>query len=258
MAEASVFLERRPDGVALVRLDRPKANALSLDLLGQLASVAAQLAGQPPKAVVVWGGPRIFSAGAEVSELTGPEAGRRVSEAFQAALDPLAALPRATVAAICGPALGGGLELALACDFRVCADTARLGQPEVLLGIMPGGGATQRLPRLVGPARAKELVMTGRQVGAEEAARIGLVDRVVPAAKVLEEALGWAAQLAAGAVVAQGLAKAAIDASAGLGPSEGLALERDSFVASLATEDARAGIESFHRHGPGRASFVGR
>ena len=123
----------------------------------------------------------------------------------------LASVPRATIAAVNGYALGGGLELALACDFRVGAEDSRFGVPEVLLGVIPGGGGTQRLPRLIGSSRAKELIFTGRQVRAEEALSIGLVNRVVAPDDVLEAALGWAAELAAGAVVAQGLAKSAVD-----------------------------------------------
>ena len=133
---------------------------------------------------------------------------RRSGANFAAALGALAAVPRATIAAVNGYALGGGLELALACDFRVCAEDSRFGLPEVLLGVIPGGGGTQRLPRLIGSSRAKELIMTGRQVRAEEALAIGLVNRVVAPDYVLEAALTWAAELAAGPVVAHGLAKA--------------------------------------------------
>ncbi len=203
-----VTLDRRPDGVAVVRLDRPKANALSLALLTQLAAVAQELVDDPPGAVVLWGGPRIFAAGADITEFGGPDEARVINQVFRQALDALAAIPRAVIAAVTGYALGGGCELACACDLRVVADRARMGQPEVLLGVIPGAGGTQRLTRLVGPSRAKDLVLTGRMVDAEEALRIGLADRVVPTEEVFGTAVEWAAGLAAGALVAQGTGQA--------------------------------------------------
>jgi enoyl-CoA hydratase len=253
-----VTVERREDGVALVRLDRPKMNALSTALLGQLAEAAADLTANPPGAVVVWGGERIFAAGADIAEFKGPEEAQVIGGKFRDALDAVAAIPRAVVAAVNGYALGGGCELALACDLRVCAENAKFGQPEILLGIIPGGGGTQRLPRLVGPSRAKDLILSGRQVGAEEAERIGLVDRVVPAGEVLDTALAWAAELAKGAVVAQGLAKSAIDEGLCRALPEGLTWEQDLFADVFATEDASTGVASFLEHGPGKATFNGR
>jgi enoyl-CoA hydratase len=157
-----------------------------------------------------------------------------------------------------GFALGGGLELALACDFRVCAEDARFGLPEVLLGVMPGGGGTQRLPRLIGSSRAKELIFSGRQVRAEEAQSIGLVNRVVAPDDVLDTALHWAADLAAGPLVALGLAKSAVDRGLEGTLRDGLAIEQGAFVAAAGTEDAARGIASFMENGPGRAMFVGR
>ena len=258
MTDAFVTVERRDDGVALVRLDRPKMNALSSALLAQLATAAGDLSADPPGAVVVWGGERIFAAGADIAEFDGPEEARRIGGAFRDALDGLAAVPRAVIAAVNGYALGGGCELALACDFRVCAENAKVGQPEILLGIIPGGGGTQRLARLIGPARAKDLILSGRQVGAEEAERIGLVDRVVPAAEVLDTALAWAAELAKGAVVAQGLAKSAIDEGLSRSLADGLTWEQDLFADVFFTEDAKTGVASFLEHGPGKARFSGR
>src|SRR3984957_6174786 len=196
MSEPFVHVERRPDGVALIRLDRPKANALSVEVLGQIFDAASDLQADPPGAVVLWGGRRIFAAGAEIPELEGAGAAT-VGAAFTRALSALAAVPRGTIAAVNGYALGGGLELALACDFRVCAEDAKLGLPEVLLGLLPGGGGPQRLPRLIGSSRAKELILTGRQVRAEEALAIGLVNRVAAPDYVLEAALTWARELAA-------------------------------------------------------------
>jgi enoyl-CoA hydratase/carnithine racemase len=255
---AFVTLERRADGVALVRLDRPKANALSRQVLDQVHDVAAELHDDPPGAVVVWGGRRIFAAGADIAELDEGKGAAAVGAAFARALDALAAVPRATIAAVNGFALGGGLELALACDFRVCADDAHFGLPEVLLGVIPGGGGTQRLPRLIGASRAKELIMTGRQVRAEEALAIGLVNRVVAPDDVRDAALAWAAELAAGPLVAHALAKAAVDRGLEGSLADGLAVEQEAFAAAARTEDAARGIRSFTEHGPGQATFVGR
>jgi enoyl-CoA hydratase len=162
------------------------------------------------------------------------------------------------IAAITGFALGGGCELAMACDLRVLADNAKLGQPEILLGIIPGGGATQRLPRLVGPARAKDMILTGRQVAADEALRMGLADRVVAADDVLDEALRLGSQLAHGARLAQVLAKRIIDSAPEMPLAQGLDHETSAFVSVFDTEDARHGIDSFLERGPGRARFVGR
>ena len=162
------------------------------------------------------------------------------------------------IAAVSGPALGGGCELALACDLRIAGDNARFGQPEILLGIIPGGGGTQRLARLVGPARAKDLVLSGRQVRADEALAIGLVDEVVPADELLDRARARAAELAKGALAAQALAKRAIDEGLDLTLAEGLALEQDLFEEVFATDDAGIGVPSFLENGPGKATFTGR
>lgn len=251
-------LERRPDRVALVRLDRPKANALSRQVLDELHDLAVALGEDPPGAVVVWGGRRIFAAGADIVELDEGTSAPAVGAAFGRALGALAAVPRATIAAVNGFALGGGLELALACDFRVCAEDARFGLPEVLLGVVPGGGGTQRLPRLIGASRAKELIMTGRQVRAEEALSIGLVNRVVAPDYVLEAALTWAAELASGPVVAHALAKDAVDRGLDGPLADGLVVEQEAFTAAARTEDAARGIRSFTESGPGQATFVGR
>ena len=258
MSDTFVTVERRDDGVALIRLDRPKANALSSELLDQLYEAAQDLLANPPGAVVLWGGERIFAAGAEISEFGGPDEAREIGGKFLRTGNALAAIPRATIAAVNGYALGGGCEMALSCDFRVAADNAKFGQPEILLGIIPGGGGTQRLARLVGAARAKDMVLTGRQVDAEEALRIGLADKVVPGDQVLSTALEWAAQLARGPVVAQGLAKRAIDEGLDGELGSGLELEQDLFVEVFKTEDASTGVKSFLEQGPGKATFSGR
>jgi enoyl-CoA hydratase/carnithine racemase len=252
-----VHVERRDDGVAVVRLDNPKVNALSTAVLAGLEAAAKELTADPPGAVVVTGGDRIFAAGADISEFGGPAEARVEGAAFRRALDAMAAIPRAVVAAVAGYALGGGCELALACDMRIASEKAKFGQPEVLLGIIPGGGGTQRLARLVGPSRAKDLILTGRQVGAEEALRIGLVDEVVAPEEVNDRALALAAELARGAVVAHALAKRAIDRGLDGPLAEGLSLEQDLFAEAFATDDARVGVASFLAEGPGKADFTG-
>jgi enoyl-CoA hydratase/carnithine racemase len=251
-----VHVERRDDGVALVTLDNPKVNALSGEVLRQLEAVARDLTGDPPGAVVVTGGERIF--GADIAEFGGPDEARVVAGGFRRALGAVAGIPRCVIAAISGFALGGGCELALACDLRIASERAKLGQPEILLGIIPGGGGTQRLARLVGPAKAKELVLTGRQVAADEALRIGLVDEVVAPDELHGRALALAAELARGAVVAQGLAKRAIDGGLDGPLDAGIGLEQDLFAEVFGTEDAGIGVASFLEHGPGKATFVGR
>ncbi|MBV8693398.1 MAG: enoyl-CoA hydratase/isomerase family protein [Actinobacteria bacterium] len=259
MAEPEfVHVERAPDGVAVVRLDRPKMNALSVELLTELGDAAEALVKDPPGAVVVWGGERVFAAGADIAQFGGPEEAVRIGAVFRRAFDTIAAIPRVTIAAIAGYALGGGCELALACDLRVVADTAKLGQPEILLGIIPGAGGTQRLPRLIGASRAKDLVLTGRQVNAEEALRIGLADKVVPAAELFEAARSMAAQFAAGPVQAHAMAKQAIDAGLDGTLPDGLDLEARLFADVFATEDAGTGVKSFLEEGPGKARFSGR
>jgi enoyl-CoA hydratase len=258
MPDDYVVTERRGD-LALVRLNRPPMNPLGQALLANLRDVARALAGDASvKAVVVTGSDRAFAAGADIDEFGDREAAQRIAAGFRDAFDAVAAIPRPVIAAMRGYALGGGLELAMTCDLRVAADSARVGQPEILLGIIPGAGGTQRLTRLVGPARAKELVWSGRQVRADEALTIGLVDRVVPADDVLDHALAWAAELAAGAVVAMGLAKQAIDEGLGRPLAEGLDAEAQRFVEVFDTEDARVGVESFRANGPGKARFLGR
>ncbi|CAN5746220.1 enoyl-CoA hydratase-related protein [soil metagenome] len=266
---ALVTVERRDDGVAVVRLDHPKVNALSSALLRQLLAAAEALTDDPPGAVVVTGGDRVFAAGADITEfvaaggddgpvpLAGPDEVRAIGDLFLRTLNAVADIPRATIAAINGFALGGGCELALACDFRIASTRAKLGQPEILLGIIPGGGGTQRLSRLVGPARAKDLVLTGRQVRADEALIMGLVDEVVEPDAVHARAVARAAELAAGAVVAQGLAKRAIDRGLDITLGGGLDLEQQLFVEVFATDDAAKGVTSFLQHGPGKADFSG-
>lgn len=258
MADPILQLERR-DGIALLRLNRPPLNPLSIALLEEIAAHADALAHDDDlKAVVVTGNEKALAAGADVSEFTEVDAAPRVTAAFRAAFDALGSIPRPVIAAIEGFALGGGFELALACDLRVAGDGVRLGFPEIQLGIFPGAGGTQRLSRLVGPARAKDLIWSGRHVKADEAVALGLVDRVVPAGGALDAALEWAASLGAGAVVAMGIAKRVIDEGFDLPLGDALDLEAGGFAEVFETEDATTGIQSFLADGPGKASFSGR
>jgi enoyl-CoA hydratase/carnithine racemase len=249
-------LERRDDGVAVLTLRNGKVNALSSALLAEISTAVDELAADLPGAVVITGGERIFAAGADISEFGGPDEAGPITAAFHSALDRLAALDRFVIAAVAGYALGGGCELALACDYRVAGARAVFGQPEILLGIIPGGGGTQRLARLVGPSRAKELCITGRQVAADEALRIGLADEVVDG-DPHERALALAAEVANGALTAQAVAKRTIDAGLSVSLAEGLAIEREAFVEVFATDDSRIGVASFLEHGPGKATFTG-
>ena len=253
-----VLLERRDDGVAVIRLNRGKLNPLSQALLRRLHEVVTELHDDLPGAVVVTGNDRSFAAGADISEFGDAEVARGIGATFAETFEALATFPRATIAAVNGFALGGGCELALCCDFRIAGDNARFGQPEILLGVIPGGGGTQRLPRLVGASRAKDLIFTGRQVKPDEALAIGLVDEVVPAAETLDRALARAATLASGAVIAQALAKRAIDGGLDHSLADGIVLEQELFVDVFTTEDAATGVASFLEHGPGQATFSGR
>ena len=253
-----VHVERRDDGVAVVTHDNPKVNALSSALLGQLKAVADALHADPPGAVVITGGDRVFAAGADISEFGGPHEAAVIGGHFVATLDAIAAIPRMVIAAVSGVALGGGCEIALACDLRIASERARFGQPEILLGIIPGGGGTQRLARLVGVSRAKDIILTGRQVDAAEALRIGLVDELVAPEALHHRAIERAAELARGAVAAQALAKKAIDGGLDLALADGVQLEQESFVEVFRTEDSQIGVKSFLENGPGKAAFKGR
>lgn len=256
-SESVVFSEVDDNEIGIIKLERPKANALSGRLLGELNEVAQGYLKDPPKAVVIHGGEKIFAAGADISEFGGPSEAIELSRLFHEALDAIAAIPRVTIAAINGFALGGGCELALACDFRVAASNAKLGQPEILLGIIPGGGGTQRLPRLIGVSRAKELIYSGRQVSADEALDMGLVDKLADPGNALSVAYDWALEFSKGAVLAQGMAKKVIDAGIATTIQHGLDLERLLFATSFDTSDAATGISSFLENGPGKATFRG-
>jgi enoyl-CoA hydratase len=172
-------------------------------------------------------------------------------------LNAVAALPAFTIAAVSGYALGGGCELSMACDYRIASTKAVFGQPEILLGIIPGGGGTQRLPRLVGASRAKELMITGRQVKADEAERIGLVDEVVEPDQLMVRARELADSVAGGAAQAARIIKRVVDAGMNTTLEEGLQLEIDGFVEVFGTHDSQVGVKSFLENGPGKATFSG-
>jgi len=239
-----VSLEVDADGVGVIRLDRPPANALSHAVNRELGD-AVREAGRTARAIVVWGGPKLFAAGADIKEMAtfGPDEIRPVVTDLGDALLALEQLPIVSIAAITGFALGGGLELALACDLRYAAEDAKLGQPEIRIGVIPGAGGTQRLPQLVGPGRTRELVYSGRQVDAAEALAIGLVERVVPAGEVFGLALEDARGFARGPREALAAAKRAIAAARPLDP--GLLEEREAFARLFGTADQREGMAAF-------------
>lgn len=256
------FVNLEVDGaIGTIRLDRPPMNALNAEVQDDLRAAAREAADRKDvRAVVVYGGEKVFAAGADIKEMATMSytdmADR--SGALQDAFTAIARIPKPTVAAITGYALGGGCELALACDRRVAGDNAKLGQPEILLGVIPGAGGTQRLSRLVGPSRAKDIIFTGRFVNAQEALQIGLVDQVVPADDVYKEAVAWASTFANGPAYALRAAKEAIDRGLEADLDTGLQIERQQFAALFATEDRTIGMESFIESGPGKAKFQGR
>jgi enoyl-CoA hydratase/carnithine racemase len=235
-------------GVATIRIDRPPMNAIDLQVMDELHA-AAREAGERDDvgAVVLWGGDRVFAAGADVKMLAGMSQAevRTMIAAMQEAYDAVEAIPRVVIAAVNGFALGGGCELALCADLRYAAVDARLGQPEILLGVIPGAGGTQRLPRLIGPSRAKDLVFSGRQVEADEALRLGLVDAVFSAGDVYDQAVEAATGYAAGPREALAAAKAAVDGGLRRGLTEGLILERDLFGGLFGTADQEEGMRAF-------------
>jgi enoyl-CoA hydratase/carnithine racemase len=247
--------------VATIRLDRPPMNALNAQVQDEIAAAAAQVTDDGDiRAGIIYGGEKVFAAGADIKEMAEATYGRMAGDTrrLQASFTAVAKIGKPVVAAITGYALGGGLELALCADFRVMGEHARVGQPEILLGIIPGAGGTQRLPRLVGPARAKDIVFTGRFVGAEEALAIGLVDKVVPDDQVYEAAKELVARYARGPALALRAAKQAIDDGLEVDLATGLEIERLHFAGLFASEDQRTGMRSFIENGPGKATFAGR
>ncbi len=256
-----VNIEVSSTGVGTIRFDRPKVNALNEQVITELGGIVDALRGNADvRAVVVWGGPKVFAAGADIKQMTDLDAVQmfRYIGVFQDVLTRLERLPQITIAAINGYALGGGCELSMACDYRICADDSRLGQPEILLGVIPGAGGTQRLTRLVGVARAKDIIYTGRFVDADEALSIGLVHNVVSADDVYDAAVKLAERFATGPTVALMAAKQAIQNGYEVDMDTALLIERQAFAALFATEDQKIGMKSFAEEGPGKAKFVGR
>jgi enoyl-CoA hydratase/carnithine racemase len=236
------------DGIGTIRLERPPMNALNAQVQEELrAAAGAAAADAEVRAIIVYGGEKVFAAGADIKEMADMDyvAMSARAGALSSAFDALARIPKPVVAAITGYALGGGCELALACDWRVAADDAKLGQPEIKLGVIPGAGGTQRMARLVGPARAKDIVFSGRMVDASEAVAIGLVDRVVPAADVYETAATLVRPYTSGPAQALRAAKLAIDGGLELDLASGLAWESQLFAGLFATEDKREGMAAF-------------
>lgn len=256
-----VNLEVSPSGVGTIRLDRPKLNPLNEQVAREIGQTVDEVRGRDDvRAVVLWGGDRVFAAGADIKEMGERDAVTmfRYIGGFQDVFNRLENLPQITIAAVNGYALGGGCELALACDIRICATDSQLGQPEILLGVIPGAGGTQRLPRLIGVGRAKELIYTGRFVPAGEALQIGLVNEVVAPDQVYPRALEIAEKFANGPSVALMAAKQVIQSGIDIDKATGILLERQAFASLFASEDQKIGMESFIESGPGKAKFVGR
>jgi enoyl-CoA hydratase/carnithine racemase len=248
-------------GIGTIRLQRPPVNALNFEIQDGLHAAALEATGRRDvAAVIIYGGEKVFAAGADVKEMQAMTYTDMVdrSAALQAAFIAIARIPKPTVAAITGYALGAGCELALACDFRVAADDAKLGQPEVALGVIPGAGGTQRLSRLIGPARAKDMIFTGRPVPAAEALRIGLVDEVVAPDQVYPAARARAQVYVGGPAYAIRAAKEAIDRGLEVDLETGLEIERMQFAGVFATRDRDLGMAAFVEHHKGGAQFEGR
>ena len=249
------------DGVGTIRIDRPKMNALNVTVQEEIRAAAHEAAARDDvRAVVLYGGDRVFAAGADIKEMADMSYADMVSRSglLQSAFTAVARIPKPVVAAVTGYALGGGCELAMCADIRIAGEGATLGQPEILLGIIPGAGGTQRLTRLVGPAKAKDIIFSGRFVKADEALAIGLVDRLVPDDRVYDEALAWARQFSGAPALALRAAKESVDRGIEVDLETGLEIERVQFAALFGTEDRTTGMRSFMENGPGKATFAGK
>src|SRR3982751_6110822 len=261
MAEPEFVTLQVEDGVGTIRLDRPKMNAINEQLHQEVRAAAMEASAQDDvRAVVLYGGERVFAAGADIKAMSQLDATGMVAwvRELTNSFTRVARIPKPVIAAITGYALGGGYELALCADFRVLGASAKIGQPEILLGIIPGAGGTQRLALLVGRAEGKDISFTGRHVGAEEALEIGMADAVVPDDEVYSTAVAMAKKFAAGPPLALAAAKRAIDEGLERPLEEGLALESRLFAERFDTEDQKIGMRSFLEKGPGKAEFTGR
>lgn len=246
---SEVHIERM-EQLAILTLDNPPMNVLSLEMSQKIALRIAELAqDKSVVAVILTGsGTRAFMAGADIKEFTGFIADRKAgqsAQAFDDTMQQLHRLQKPTIAALNGWTLGGGCELALACDFRIAEEQIQIGFPEVKLGLFPGAGGTQRLPRLIGESRAKELILTGESISAAEALHIGLVNRVVPTGQALSAAKAFAAVFRERSQVSVGLAKRAVDEGLDLSLDDGLALEARLFGDVFEAEDVQEGVQAF-------------
>lgn len=237
------------DGVAFITIDRPPVNALNLEVLSELSEALQDLKkrAEPMVAVITGKGEKAFVAGADIGEIhqLTSETGRNLSRKGHEVYDQISAFPWPVIAGIFGACLGGGMELALACDIRIAAHNGRFGQPEVNLGIIPGWGGTQRLPRLVGTGLARELIFTGRIIDAEEALRIGLVNQVVPYEELRNTCMDLAKTILTGSPIAVKMAKRAINEGIKVSLAEGLKLEEKYFGELCASEDMKEGTSAF-------------
>ncbi len=260
MAE-EIRLERdTAPGVATIRLDRPKVNAISGDMVENLRGMCEELGDDHSvRAIVIWGGPRVFAAGADITEFPSFDRARALefSRRFNAALLAVEQLPQITISAVNGYALGGGLEVALSTDFRMAAEDAKFGVPEIQLGIIPGGGGTQRITRLAGVTMAKEMVYTGRHVAAEEAKDSCIVSSIHSSESLYDDAVAKASEYAAGPASLR-MAKEAILEGLHLPLHEAVEVESQKWADAFETEDRQIGVASFLEHGPGKAGFTGR
>jgi enoyl-CoA hydratase/carnithine racemase len=246
--ELTCLILEREEGFAVIRLNRPAAlNALNGAMMDELSAVIPALDADPAvHAIIVTGSEKAFAAGADIKDMAGKTFAEAVSEDFiTRSWEAITRCRKPVIAAVAGYALGGGCELAMMCDIVIAADTARFGQPEVTLGIPPGAGGTQRLPRAIGKAKAMEMILTGRMIGAEEAERAGLVSRVVPADKLMEEARAVAAKIATLSPLTVQLAKELVNAAYETPLAQGIRQERRTFHAAFATEDQKEGMAAF-------------
>ncbi len=245
-AYETILVETR-GRVGLVRLNRPRAfNALNSQLMRELTDALAALDADPEVgAIVITGNERVFAAGADIREMSTATPVDMLVSGYIDLFDRIRSVTKPIIAAVSGWALGGGFELAMTCDMIIASESAKFGQPEINLGIIPGAGGTQRLTRTVGKYLAMEMVLNDRRLSAEEAARWGLVNRVVPVERYLDEALSLAEQLAARAPLALRIAKEAVNKALETSLTEGLAYERRVFFLLFATEDQKEGMQAF-------------
>jgi len=251
----------KENGIAIITVNRPKAlNALNSETVKELNQLVGTIEMDPEVSVVIitGGGEKSFVAGADISEMQNMNAleGRNWGKFAQSVFNKIENLPQPVIAAVNGYALGGGCELAMSCDIRIAAETAKFGQPEVLLGVIPGFAGTQRLPRLIGKGRAKELMFTGDQIDALEAYRIGLVNKVVPAVELMDAAKKMAAKIMSRGPIAVQLCKTAVNEGMDMDLDSGQAYEREAFGVCFATEDKTEGMKAFVEKRP--AKFIGK